>query len=432
LSKMQTILKSIFFLIFFGYCMILLRAEDEKLDVLNYELSLEPNIDEGSIEGRLSICFKLTNAAQSIQLDARKLSIDEVKGLNVKSYRQRDEKLIVNLKYSHLLEQEIHIRYQGKPNRGLIFDSTQQTAHTVYFTQDWMPCNFLPGDRAKLSLNIWIPKGQQCIASGELRGVIEKEDRVLYKWDQTYETPAYTYGFAIGPFKEALDQYKGIKLKYYSRDLSKRELHKVYEETPNILRFFEEKSGIPYVQQAYSQVLVGSNYQDMSGLAVFNTTYPAAVFKDSSEIHLTAHELAHQWWGNMITCETFGHFWLNEAFAVYMATAFNEERFGKGKYESDIALYKSIYDDLKKRKKDKALVFSKWISNRDNRSVVYYKGAYVLHLLREEMGDEAFWKGVKSYSKSYWGKSVKTADFKKAMEAASGRDLDDFFEEWVY
>jgi len=134
----------------------------------------------------------------------------------------------------------------------------------------------------------------------------------------------------------------------------------------------------------------------------------------------------------MITCETFGHFWLNEAFAVYMATAFNEERFGKGKYESDIALYKSIYDDLKKRKKDKALVFKKWISTRDNRNVVYYKGAYVLHLLREEMGEEAFWKGIKSYSKSYWGKSVKTEDFKKAMETASGRDLDDFFEEWVY
>jgi len=429
---MPTILKSIFFLICFACLTTLLQAQDKTLDVLNYELSLEPNIEAGSIEGELSICFKLTNAVQSIQLDARKLSIDEVKGLNVKSYSQRDEKLIVHLKYRHLQEQEIHIAYQGKPKRGLIFNSSQQTAHTVYFTQDWMPCNFLPSDRAKLSLNIWVPKGKQCAASGELTEVIEKEGKVLYKWNQPYETPAYTYGFATGSFKEVREQYKGIKLKYYSRDLSKEKLQKVFEETPNILRFFEEKSGIPYVQHSYSQVLVGENYQEMSGLAVFNTAYTAAVFKDSSEIHLTAHELAHQWWGNMITCETFGHFWLNEAFAVYMATAFNEERFGKGKYESDIALYKSIYDDLKKRKKDKALVFKKWISTRDNRNVVYYKGAYVLHLLREEMGEEAFWKGIKSYSKSYWGKSVKTEDFKKAMETASGRDLDDFFEEWVY
>ena len=136
----------------------------------------------------------------------------------------------------------------------------------------------------------------------------------------------------------------------------------------------------------------------MSGLSVLSTTYAGSVLKDSSEIHLTAHELAHQWWGNRITCKSFNHFWLNEAFAVYMASAFNEYKFGKEKYLSDISLYKRIYDDVVKRGKDKALVFQGWKALRDNRSIVYYKGAYVLHLLRQKMGDEAFWKGIQYYS----------------------------------
>ncbi|MDW3649497.1 MAG: M1 family metallopeptidase [Bacteroidia bacterium] len=431
-NKMQKLLKSIILLLCFACFMATPKAQDINLDVLNYDLTIEPDIEQESIEGELVICFKLQGKTESIRLDAHKLVIDQLKGLNVKSYRQLDSKLIVQLKQSHQKEQEISIRYHGNPKRGLIFNPLLNQAHTVYFTHDWMPCHFVPGDKSTFSIKLLLPPDKTCIASGELQEVVEKADKKLHKWEQNYETAPYTYGFATGSFTEVNEQYRGIRLNYYSSEQSKKELKKVFKETPNILQFFEEKSGIPYIQNAYSQVLIGLNYQEMSGLSVFSTSYPASVFKDSSEIHLTAHELAHQWWGNMITCENFGHFWLNEAFAVYMATAFNEHRFGKGKYEADIALYKSIYENLLKRRKDKALVFKKWESSRDNRNVIYYKGAYVLHMLREEMGDEAFWKGIKSYSKSYWGKSVKTEDFKKLMETAAGADLDVFFEEWVY
>lgn len=206
----------------------------------------------------------------------------------------------------------------------------------------------------------------------------------------------------------------------------------MFAQTPNILRFFEQKSGMKYVQNSYSQILIGDNYQEMSGLSVLADTYPAFVFKDSSEIHLTSHELAHQWWGNMITCENFGHFWLNEAFAVFMSSAFSEHKFGKEKYQSDISIYKSIYDDLVERGVDGPLVFKRWNYSRDNRNIVYYKGAYVLDLLREELGDAAFWKGIRSYSTRYFGKSVKTEDFKLAMEKATDLNLNAFFDAWVY
>ncbi len=132
-------------------------------------------------------------------------------------------------------------------------------------------------------------------------------------------------------------------------------------------------------------------------------------------------------------CKNWNHFWLNEAFATCMSAAYNEYRFGKEKYNADINSYLDVYQGIKLRGNDKSLVFRGWLNpSRDDRNLVYFKGAYVLHLLRQELGDEAFWKGIKFYSQSYFGKSVSTIDFQSAMEQSCGRDLDAFFSEWVF
>lgn len=402
------------------------------LDVIRYTLTIEPDIDKGFIDGTLIINFHVDPKAKSIVLDAGNLNVHEVTGNNVAAFSKNQNKLHIELSGRTQKENEIIIKYDGNPQNGLQFYSETGEAYTVYFTSQWMVSHDSFHDRASLHLNILVPKGKKCIASGELIGTGKRGDKTLFQWRQTYETPSYTYGFALGDFNEASDQVGNIKLNYYSSRLSGEVLKRVFVETGNILQFFEQKSGVSYIQNSYSQILIGRHYQEMSGLSVLNASYASSVLKDSSEIHLTSHELAHQWWGNMITCKNLDHFWLNEAFAVYMASAFNEHKFGVEKYNSDIALYKSIYDGLVERNKDKPLVFTGWEASRDNRHVVYYKGAYVLHLLRQELGDDAFWAGIKSYSQEYFGKSVETIDFQQAMEKSTGRDLGDFFRKWVY
>lgn len=409
-----------------------LYAKTSVLDVLSYHLTIEPEIQKGTIKGTVIIKFKKITTEKSIVLNLGNLKVDQVDGKHVKSFRKNEAELIIELSEQEPQEYQISISYHGTPGKGLLFNPGLGQAHTVYFTSEWMVCNDDPDDRATLSIDILVPKGKQCIASGELTRTEDKGDKTLFQWKQNYATPAYTYGFAIGSFTKVAEQIGEVRLDYYSSQLNEKELKKVFRETGNILQFFELKSGVKYVQKSYSQIIIGSNYQEMSGLSVLSDSYPSSVLKDSSEIHLTSHELAHQWWGNMITCKNLNHFWLNEAFAVYMASAFNEYKFGKKKYLSDIALYKGIYEDLVKRDKDKPLVFPNWKPSRDNRHVIYYKGAYVLHLLREELGDETFWKGIKAYSKRYFGKSVKTENFKQAMEKATNTDLGDFFNEWVY
>lgn len=116
-----------------------------------------------------------------------------------------------------------------------------------------------------------------------------------------------------------------------------------------------------------------------------------------------------------------------------MSAAYNEYRFGKEKYNSDIDSYFEVYKAIKEKGKDKSLVFNNWsTATKDDRNLVYFKGAYVLHLLRGELGEQKFWQGIKSYSQKYFGKSVNTLDFQKTMEEAAGQNLDKFFDKWIY
>ena len=197
--------------------------------------------------------------------------------------------------------------------------------------------------------------------------------------------------------------------------------------------FFEAKSGIPYAQPSYSQILIGNHYQEMSGFSILKESYGKLVMKDSTETNLISHELAHQWWGNMITCENWNHFWLNEGIATFMSAAFNGHKFGNDKYQSDIDSYRKVYESIKEKGKDKALVFGDWSNpTKEDHNLVYFKGAYVIHLLRLELGEKDFWKGIKFYSQKYFGRSVNTFDFQIVLEEATGRDLNPFFTKWIY
>ena len=158
------------------------------------------------------------------------------------------------------------------------------------------------------------------------------------------------------------------------------------------------------------------------------------VLNDPGSSALAAHELAHQWWGNMVTCADWTHFWLNEGFATFMAAAYSEHRFGRSACTSERS--RARVRDTKKFERPvtiRSLVFPEW--NRpsaDDRTLVYHKGAYALHVLRQTLGESLFWSGIRDYTRANFGNSVSTADFQMAMEKVSGRDLSEFFSRWVY
>jgi aminopeptidase N len=135
----------------------------------------------------------------------------------------------------------------------------------------------------------------------------------------------------------------------------------------------------------------------------------------------------------MVTCRDWNHFWLNEGIATFMAAAYIEHRFGRAAYMREIDTYRANYEKVRAAGKDKSLVFPDWLNpTPEDRTLVYDKGAYVMHLLREEMGERAFWNGLRLFTRRHFGKSVVTSDFVTAMEQANDKSLKEFFARWVY
>lgn len=407
-------------------------------DLLSYELDLLPNAERRSIKGRVTIAFRQAEGSAALTLDVGGLAVDRIMedGLAL-SYERREERLIIDLDRNVEAEtRNIEIHYHGSPQRGLFYTEARDQIFTAFATSQWMPTIDSPQERAQYRLSITLPEDDKLAATGELISEQAVEGgNIKRTWHQETPVPSYLVGFAAGRFREVVDRESRPFLRFLAPgEFSEAQIRDIFRETRNIIAFFEDKSGISYPQESYTQVLLKMRGgQELAGLALLGERYGRQILEDDTQIWLIAHELAHQWWGNMVTNESWRHFWLNEGIANFMSFAFLESRFGKEVYQGYIDAAEGMYKQVKQSGNDKSLVFSDWDNpSAEDRSLVYDKGSYVLHLLREKLGEEVFWRAFRHYTRLYWGKSVSSRDFQKAMEASSGAELSIFFKRWIY
>ncbi|HEV7498584.1 MAG TPA: M1 family aminopeptidase, partial [Vicinamibacteria bacterium] len=209
----------------------------------------------------------------------------------------------------------------------------------------------------------------------------------------------------------------------------------VLRDTAAMRRFFEEKAGVPLPHAAYTQVfLAGAPPQEMVDLSLFSTDYAQGLLADPHEDWAIAHELAHQWWGNLLTCRDWSHFWLNEGFATFLTAAWKEKRWGREAYDREIALARTRMEKVRADGKDRPLVLTTWKTPGDaGGPIVYSRGALLLDALRRELGEPAFWSGLRAYTVAgARSGSVVSEDLRAAMERAAGRDLGTFFDRWLH
>jgi aminopeptidase N len=407
--------------------------------VVHYDVQVEPDLTSKSITGKVVIrVVTLNDDVATIEFDCGDLTIDSVRDAGDDlSFKRQDARLVVALRAAakaHKIH-DIEIEYHGSPKRGVSFFVDEQQVYTAFSTSHWMVCLDAPDDKATVNLGVVVPASWTVVANGRLVRQQELPNhRVLHQYRQDTAIASYTFGFAAGKFRTVVQNGSRVKLRYLASGMSDAEVRRVFGDTGDMLTFFESRSGVRYPDSSYTQVLAaGAVQQEMSSFAVLGGAYGAWVLDHPQDVSLGAHELAHQWWGNSVTCRDWNHFWLNEGMATFMAAAYIEHRFGRDAYLRLIEEYRSSYERVRNAGQDKPLVFQNWLHPTANdRTLVYRKGAYVLHALRDQLGDEAFWAGIRLYTRTYVGNSVTSGDFQAALERATGRNLSQFFDKWVY
>jgi len=416
---------------FVCFFVILIGSVVGHADVLHYSVTLEPDISAKSVKG--SVLIRVSTASKTVDFDCGQLVIDAVReGKMPLQFSVNNRKLHVSLRAG---TREIEVDFHGTPKYGIRFFPDRQQVYTIFSTSQWMVCVDDPSDKATVTFKLILPTRLTAVANGEL--VSQRElpnDKRLFEWRQSSPIPSYIIGFAVGPFHVVKEKRRNVELQYLATGYTAIEVRRIFRDTPDMLEFFEDHAGVKYADKTYTQVLAaGGVEQEMSSFTALKEAYGKQVLQNEQDVWLAAHEFAHQWWGNMVTCRDWNNFWLNEGMATFMAAAYLEHRFGRAAYMREIDSYSASYEKVRDARKDKSLVFPDWNSpTREDRTLVYDKGAYVLHLLREEMGERAFWNGIKIFTRRHFGKSVVTSDFVTAMEEANGKSLKAFFAKWVF
>jgi aminopeptidase N len=352
------------------------------VSIVRYDARVNVDIAAATVSGTVTMTAVARGEARSVELDSGDLVADAVTvGGRAAEFAAADHHLIVSFPDSLRAGERalLTVTYHGRPRFGLRFVPDRGQVYSAFSTSQWLVCVDAPDQKATLKLSVAGVPGSSGVGSGKAMG-----DR---RW--VLETPVSTYlfGFALGRFHEASDTRHGVRLAYGSDVFAAPDLRSIFRETPGILAFFEERAGVRYRGDAYAQVLAaGSVEQEAAAFTLLSETYGRALLDDPTDVWLEAHEFAHQWWGNGVTCRDWTHFWLNEGMATFMADAYKERRFGRAAYLKEIETSRARYARVRDAGLDKALVFPDWAHpTAADRVIVYHKGAYVLHLLRTQL-----------------------------------------------
>lgn len=412
-------------------------AEPPGFDVIDYAADLTPDLASHTVAGEVAIrLVSRAHRLSRVELAAVGLAIESVtESGKPLPFETQGGKLLVTLRPAAARgkERTLAVRYSGKPTRGIRFGTDQ--IHTAFHTSHWLVSQDDPSDKASLTLRLTLPEGLDTVANGKLldRSVLA-DGRVRHVWREERPHSTYLFGFAAGRFQRASRQHGAVELRFASLAFPPAELERIFANTAAALEFFERKAGLPFPGESYTQVLMPeAPAQEASGFSLLSEAYGKSVLADPREDYLIAHELAHQWWGNLVTCASWSDFWLNEGVATFMTAAFKEVYWGREEYEREIVIARLRYERAIAQGTYRPLVFTRWSSPEEmGGPLTYSRGALVLHLLRHHLGERAFWEGLRDLTRGSAGKTVDTVAFRAAMERASGKDLGGFFSQWAY
>lgn len=439
----------------FFYMMSLLFAfcgqvfADDSIDVTHYRFELSVSDESNTIRGIAHVTLRTREPLAAFDLDLISTGTDG-KGMTVSSVRMDSR----DLRFSHssnvlkiyLPESQpagqtvqVDISYSGIPRDGLIISSNKHGDRTFFGdnwpnrARNWLPLVDSPADKATVEFAVTAPDHYQVVSNGRLVEETDQGDNSrLTRW--VSGVPLATKVMVIGVARFAVDHvgvFHSVPVQSWVYPQEREEGFHDYEMAWPILDYFTMSIG-PFPYEKLANVQSKTIYGGMENAgAIFY--HENSIDGNRSSESLFAHEIAHQWFGDSVTEKDFHHVWLSEGFATYFAQLYTEHKYGTPQMNANLQQSRQNVIDYAARNPDSPVVDSSITVLTDLLSAnSYQKGGWVLHMLRREIGDKAFWDGIRRYYSTFRDSNALTGDLIDVMEFSSGSDLDWFFDQWVY
>ena len=442
------------------------QAEREKInDLVHTKLKVDFNFEKSQLNGEawvtLTPHFYKVN---KVVLDAKSFNIYEVKVNNAKAgYNYSENELTIELDKAYKKGEEytVYIKYTAKPEevtqqgsenitdaKGLYFIDPKEEdpdKPTQIWTQGetessscWFPTIDSPNQKTTQEIYMTVPDKFVTLSNGTLKSQTKNPNgtRTDY-WKMDQKHAPYLVFMGVGEFSIVKDSWNGIEVNYYVEPEFALEAKAIFGNTPEMITFYSTLTGIPYPWDKYSQIVV----RDYVSGAMENTTavvhaenahQKKGQLIDNNEWESTiAHELFHHWFGDLVTSESWSNLTVNESFATYSVYLWFAHKYGKDK--ADANMYSDVQTYMQSKSEDKDLVRFYYLDREDMFDTVsYHKGNAILHMLRDILGDDAFFQGMNTYLTEHKYGTAEAQDLRLAFEKVSGKDLNWFFNQWYY
>lgn len=421
--------------------------------VIQLRVDLEKRQISGACKTRL---VPIREGLRTLHLDARELRIT---GLTLDGTRVPFEHDGATLSISPpgplaTAPHELRVEYSAEPRQGVHFISPEKefpakplqawTQGEPEFSRYWYPCHDHPDDKGTSEMIVTVPKGFLAISNGRLVSREEADGWETFHWREDVPHSSYLNSFVVGKFGVIEGEASGVPLQYYFPEAKRGDAMRLFGLTPDMLKVFESLTRTKYPFEKYSQVAVHDfvvgGMENVSATTLTDTRFPderseedyAARYSrpDRNHIELVAHELAHMWFGDLVTARHWSHLWLNEGFATYFQALYTREKFGEDEFRHDMLAKADSYFEEDESMYRRAIVDDVYVYADDVfDSYAYEKAAWMIHQLRYILGDEVFFDATSEYLRRYARSNADTHDYMRVLEEKSGVSLERYFEQ---
>ncbi|NBC56794.1 MAG: M1 family peptidase [Bacteroidetes bacterium] len=416
-------------------------AQTNSFDIHHISAEITPNLEQKSVSGQLNFSFSTSQDTDSVFLDAKDMSAQIIDSDVKTSLNISKDKLWFVGDFEVNQNYNINFSYEAKQKQTLYFvgfEDEIKTNDQIFtqgqgkYTSHWLPSIDNMNDKIEFDLTLIIPKYYGALANGKLIEQWDENDS-LSRWSYDMKKPmsSYLVAISIGDYIREINQSKsGVELHRYLLKKDSLYLEPTYRHTKEIFDYLENKIGVDYPWQNYKQVPVRDFlYAGMenTSLTIFSDAFvvDSIGYFDRNYINVNAHELAHQWFGNLVTETDSRHHWLHEGFATYYALLAERQIFG------DNYFYHKFYEYAESLKIASDNGQGEKLLKPNASSLTYYqKGAWALFMLNQLVGEKVFDEAVQNFLNKYAFQNVTTANFMNEVKALVNIDLSNFEQQW--